>query len=239
MRSLIAIGLVLILTSPALGSTFKHPASGHAPKRLPSGYGTANYGFKPEDSFGEVKFFCPYPDPTTLTEQEQYMVAGSVDSDLGGALTPWYEDIFMMVNAICQRTGEIPAQLTHDLIKMCTVSPDAFDLDDSARWRSPITGEFPVLNATEFEPGQVYIRLLTEAEKRHFADQFEIYDMDWYQGVTKDYSTGEVLPIKLMTDIYYMRVYGEREVIYAGIIYRTELLELPSGFVPPTPAEED
>ncbi len=241
MRNLICIGLLLLTTTQAAGGEIKHPASGHEPKPMPVNYGSAGCGLGPEMNFGDITFHSPYPDPATLTDAEKYMVAGCVDSDYGGGMMPWYMDVFMMVDAIRARSGEIPERLSHELIDMCTISRDGLDQSGSARFRSPITGEFPRLDAAEFEAGQVYIRLLTDEEQAHFASIFKEYDQNWNQGVQEFYQTGELLPIEIAAGIYYMRVYGEHGVIFAGILYQMKMLREPDYEWPssPPPAQQD
>ena len=240
-NSTIAIVLtaaVLLIAAPVLAEKMKHPSEGFDPKPMPINYGSAGYGLGPEMNFGDITFHSPYPDPDTLTDAEKYMVAGCVDSDYGGGMTPWYMDVFMMVDAIRGRSGIIPDEFNHQMLQACAIRPDYFDKDSSARFRSPITGEFPRLDAAEFEAGQVYIRLLTEEEQAHFASIFKEYDQNWNQGVQEFYQTGELLPIEIATGIYYMRVYGEHDVIFAGILYQMKMLKEPDYEWPSTPPPE-
>jgi len=226
--------IVILNISVSYGKDGVHPALGYDPKPLPSNYGTEYYGLGPEYDYGDITFHSPYPDVSTLSDAEKYMIAGCVDSELGGPLGPWYRDIFMMVNSIAFETdySVIPDKLEYPMIRARTVKPAEFTQDDADRFRSPITGEFPRLDAVEFAPGQVYIRLLTEEEKEHFASKVKHYHEHWYEGVDEFKLTGEVLPIKLTTEVFYMRVYGENGVLSSRIMYDFEYLEEPKFELP-------
>jgi hypothetical protein len=85
-------------------------------------------------------------------------------------------------------------------------------------FKSPITNEFPRLDAKEFTPGQVYMRPLTEAEMRQFAEMVPEYQQAWFAGVVANPDTSEVLDhVQQMSPVYYVRVYGEHGVLVETI----------------------
>lgn len=236
--SIVLIIVMLMATSLVYADQNKHPSEGFAAKPMPVNYGEENYGLGPDMNYTDLTFHSPYPKPDTMTDAEKYMVAGCVDSDYGGGLMPWYWDVLMMAEAIRGRSGLIPDELSFQMLQACAVRPNDFDQNDAARFRSPITGEFPKLNAVEFEPGQVYLRLLTEEEKGFFASRIKEFDQNWNEGVQEFYPTGEMLPIEITTGIYYMRIYGEHDVILSTILYNTKWLEEPD-YMPPQTTNPD
>jgi hypothetical protein len=209
-------------SGPALAWTL-HPAVEYTANELPAQYGTANYGLSADYNYGDLTFHAPYPDPQTLTDMERYMLGGAHSDTPGHALKPWVDHVFQTVSSLHMATGEVPADLSLETLRELPVAGDQpFDptADHWNLFRSPITGEFPRLDAQDFSPGQVFIRELTEDEVAHFASVSPIYEQHWIDGVILDPETDEVIDhVTLSSEIYYMRVYGVSDVIYSNIVY--------------------
>jgi hypothetical protein len=206
--------LALIIPAVALAS---HPATGYEPNPLPHGYGTEGFGLTADFNYGDLTFHAPYPSPETLTDMERYIIAGTSASPSGGGLREWSRTLVHLVMAIDHNTGSIPPTLSLEVLEEAVLgleeNPEGADI-----YKSPITGEFPRLDAVEFAPGQVYMRRLTEDEKQHFAGLMPLWHAAWYEGAYLDQSTGEKAgDLEMRSDVYYVRIYGEQDVIYSNI----------------------
>lgn len=131
----------------------------------------------------------------------------------------WYMVICETVSAYRQRTGTMPVEYSAEIIKALLPEGQEVGEDELAVFRSPITGEFPKLNATGFSAGDLYIRPLTEDEKEHIASLDEHYRTMWYDGLELGPITEAYHNIMLITDVYYVRVYGYNDVIHTGLYF--------------------
>jgi hypothetical protein len=86
-------------------------------------------------------------------------------------------------------------------------------------YRSPLTGAFPRLAAEGFSPGDIYIRPLTAQEIQHFCTMRPRWDMMWNQGLEPASQPGEYYEVELLSEIFYMRVYGFHSEIVTDILY--------------------
>jgi hypothetical protein len=213
---------VLLLATQCLAGSY--PGDGFPPNELPAGYGSDSYGLGPDmNSFG-LEFFSPYPAPDSLTDQEKYIIAGASGSSMGHPLGSWQRDLFMLVSRIYFNTGEVPAVLTEDLIDSTISGEVEQGLID--RFRSPLTGEFPRLDADFFSPGDVYMRLLTPQEVEYAASLWEgAYDV-LVRGVKVNPQTGNEVPVYILGGVWYMRVYGYNDVLYSSVDYRWTTTDL-------------
>lgn len=216
-RLLVWINCVVLLMIPAVALA-SHPAEGCKPNPLHSAYGTKGLGLRADFNYGDLTFHAPYPDPETLTDMERYIVAGASAGD-GKVLQPWKRQIIDIVMSLDHNTGSIPPALSLEVLEAAVLNleenPHAADI-----FKSPITGEFPRLDAVEFAPGQVYMRRLTDDEKRHFASLNPFFHGAWYEGIMIDQATGEKLSdLEMLSDVYYVRIYGEQGVLFSNIEY--------------------
>ena len=104
------------------------------------------------------------------------------------------------------------------MLKTLDAEPDCISPERLERMKSPISGQYPRLDAREFSPGDFYIRPLTEDEKRHFASLSTEFEELWYEGLLRNPVSGEVRAVDLIGNtVLYVRVYGEYNVIHTGL----------------------
>jgi len=222
----------VVLTVAALAATAlcrfasAHPSDGLEPLPLPPSYGTDGCDFGPEFNHGDLVFTRPYPDPDTLTNAERYIIVGCQGSTPEQNMLPWTYYIWHCAEALDERLGHVPDQLSEELLREVGARSTAtFEL-----FKSPLTGNYPRLTAATASPGDVYIRALTPEEMRFFAGKAKPYQELWYDGKRTDPRTGEVLEkVKLDGKVYYVRVYGWHGVILSELMFTT---------VPATPTNQ-
>jgi hypothetical protein len=208
--------VVLLLVWTTTATAAGHPSDGYPAKPLPERYGTADYGYGPEYSVGDLVFTQDYPAPDSLSHEERYMLSGCVSGPQGWSLRPWREEVLMLVLAYYSQYETIPSRITPDVI--AAVSADGAASEERlAIYRSPITGDFPALDAVDFEPGQVYCRLLTIGEMEHIASVDPSRRELWFGSQWINPKTREVEPATSVSPPLYLRVYGKNGTIYEGI----------------------
>lgn len=223
MKFNIFLHLIVFMIMFCAGSALAHPVAQYVPNEADPAYGTDGFGADPAWSYGDLTFTRPYPDAASLTPGERYILFGATSANgLPGIrrnLSPWYVDLWQLVSAIHARDGYIPAQLDEALVRSVARDPDGV----SANWvelhKSPLTGNFPRLDASSFSPGDVYIRALTESEMQHFASRVNTYNREWYMDQVRDPRSGEWVPGHLVGVVYYIRVYGESGVLFENLMY--------------------
>lgn len=214
-RATLGLLLTIVIVFPLSGA-WAHPADGYEPKELQPGYGTEDVGLGPECNINDLYFVRPYPDPSTLTDQEKYMLAGAQGGP-PGTLRPWYEEIFQAVSGYYGRTGVLPAQFSAAIMRELAIDPNDIPAERLELFKSPLTGEFPRLDAVDFSAGDIYMRPVTEEEKRHLAEHVPHWHDIWFAGECLDVATGETKSVMLLSDVFYVRVYGLNDVIHTGI----------------------
>jgi hypothetical protein len=129
---------------------------------------------------------------------------------------PWIELVLTWANLSNNAYGSIPEtlgpELIGDLFDICRahvqISSDARSaIHEGERWiknslKSPLTGLYPKLTATEFSPGALYIHPLSSEEKVHFAQLL---------GITEAQAQAP------KSIALYFRLYGEHNIIAQGI----------------------
>ncbi|MCH7471931.1 hypothetical protein IIA79_03155 [bacterium] len=201
----------------AFAQATAHPLDGYEPRELRDGYGTDSVGLGPEFSINELYFVGPFPDPSTLTNQEKYMIAGAREGPWGAAF-PWYQDIWMMVRAYYAKTGEIPERISPDMVRAVWGTGEAAE-KRLPLYTSPLTNEFPRLQADEFSPGDLYIRPLSIEEKEFFAQWDPKLDSLLHEQIWFDPIAGRKVRAAMDPEVFYVRVYGWSEVILVGYYY--------------------
>lgn len=203
--TLITPFLLVWLTLPAAAS---HPAEGMPVNDISSQY-SPNWGMKPEWGIDDLTFTQPKPEWNDLTQMEQYILAGVSRSGLpsGEPLDPWTTDIFRVVRAYYEEYGQIPQVLNDEIIRS---TPGYKNISESrlAVYRNPLTGDWPLLNASTPSPGDVYIRSLTHNEMGHFAVLVPYYQHLWFDGLSLNSEGDYSVSSQLASDVYYIRVYG-------------------------------
>lgn len=219
-----AIRLLCVILPIAFFTTslaWAHPVDGYAPKPAPRGYGTEGYGLAPECSIGDITFTRSFPDPSTLSSEELYILSGSTNSAFGHPLKPWRQQIRRLVQALHENLGYIPDRLTEELVR--SVVCESSQVDDLwvEQFKNPLTGEFPRLDASEFSPGDLYIRALSEQEKQHIASLIDVYYSIWYDSAWFNPAEEMWENAELSGDVYYVRIYGWNGVLVEGIEFLT------------------
>jgi hypothetical protein len=195
-----------------------HPCLAYETNPLPDAYGTLRYGWGSEANINDLTFVKPLPSPDSLTHEERYMLAGLKNGPTTvGRLPSWRSDLFSTVNTYYAKYHVIPDRLNEDMITNLYGARTPANLQYEFL-RSPITGEYPRLNATDFSPGDVYIRPLTDDEIQHFCK----YDWMLNDLVQKhslmDPAQGP-RTVSLMGSVFYVRIYGYKGVIDNSICF--------------------
>lgn len=211
--------LTAVILACTIGTASAHPSDGRQPRDL-SAVWSPEVGLPPEWSTGDLVFTKPKPAWQELTPAEQYIIAGTVTSPFGNeSLKPWEQEIFLFVRRYFEQYGAIPERLSPEVIRQ---APGYAGYSDARLevFRSPLTGEFPRLNAASFSPGDVYIRPLTPGEMQYFAQRNPVYNADWFgKGTVVDPNSHDPINTELGTDVYYIRIYGASGVIVDGLEY--------------------
>lgn len=219
-RGVVAYCLCTAITGLMLASAAgAHPADGYTPKELQPGYGTEEVGMGSEYDINELYFVKPYPNPASLTDAEKYMLAGLTGDGPANARRPWIDEIYQAVSGYYAKTGTMPDEFSADIMRELAADPSQVTSDSLEVFRSPITGRYPMLKAEQFSPGDIYMRPLTETEKRHFADIDSNFQQLWFDKRTYDPERQEEVNVRMISDVFYMRVYGQDGVIHTGLHY--------------------
>jgi hypothetical protein len=214
------LSLVMLLLGVFSATAFAHPSDGYTPGDPPRGYGSATYGLSPELNYGDLTFTRPYPAPDSLTNREKYYVFGTTSGPKGYPLDAYYRDVMSRVYSLYNYTGSVPPVLTQAAIAASYGRPlEQMDNMYLEMLRSPFTGDYPVLNAASFSPGQFYVRVLTDDEIKHFCQYITPLKTLYYNNEIQDPIKGDWQPAKLLGPIMYVRVYGESQVIKATLYY--------------------
>jgi hypothetical protein len=217
MRYIIFI-TALVVVSAISSQAYAHPADGYTPKELPDKYGEDGW-YTSDYDINEIYFICPFPDPNSLSDREKYMIAGVADGPAGTHMA-WYMNIYSAVSSYYKKTGSIPSYFSAEMLMetaSCGAGTEEITEDVLSVFRSPITGEYPKLNATSFSPGDLYIRPLTEAEKQFFASKDLFFKHIWLDGTLYCPETNRIERVQILDEPFYIRIYGETEVIFTYI----------------------
>jgi hypothetical protein len=207
------IAFTSVLVSYTAGA---HPSDAYEPRGLPAAYGTEGYAYGSRFNFAEIIFQEQFPDPDALTDEEKYIVSGTAVSSNGDGMPAWNLEIFMMLERYERIHGYLPTVLDEEAIRSVlgdtTVSSSFFD-----KFRSPLTEEFPRVDALDFSPGDIYCRKLTENELDNIAqiDPYILGLVDHGEWVNPE--TGQTESAHFATGVYYIRIYGWNDVIYESI----------------------
>lgn len=211
---------IILLLGVCTATAIAHPSDGYTPGDPPRAYGMATYGLSPELNLEDLTFTRPYPSPDSLTTREKYYVFGTTSGPKGYPLDPYYLDVMSVVYSLYNVTGSIPTTLTNDLIAQSYGQPvEQIDSMHFETLRSPFTGDYPMLNAASFTPGQFYIRVLTEDEIKHFSQYIPSLKSLYFDHAIQDPTNGNWQSAKLLGPIMYVRVYGEHQVIKSQLYY--------------------
>ena len=160
-------------------------------------------------AIGEIKFDFSFPPADTLTHQELYMLAGTKGEEAG--FRPWWEELMFAAAAYQGQTGNWPSLIDEDVVSVLRAA--GWTEDSIERLKSPITNQFPRLDAADFLAGNVYLRPMTQAETDYIASQ-----PGYLQQVKKKEQEGKM---RLDGPPVYVRIYGEKQVIAARFIQIT------------------
>lgn len=211
------------------GAASAHPADSYQPNELEPGYGADwGYGLFSEWSINDISFTQPYPDPFSLTPAERYIVAGATSAasnrPLSKRLHPWWRDICAVAMNYYYDEGRLPAQLDEQMVRATAVDPAGVSQAWVDLHRSPLTDEFPRLDARVFSPGDVYMRILTADEIQHFVELLPPFARLYNQHEMRG-PQGDWIKAHIAGEVYYVRVYGLHGVIWSNIQYDTVIDE--------------
>ncbi|MEZ5339565.1 MAG: hypothetical protein R3F46_15045 [bacterium] len=196
-----------------------HPSDGYEANPLPRPYTAEGHGFTSNWSTGDLQFPAEFPKAGEMSPAEKYIVSGSQNSSYGFGLRPWKSLVYNAVAMIYAQTGSIPEVLDEDAI--VSMTGGVFSAGDPRidEYRSPISGDFPSLNAGEFSAGDVYIRPLTLFEMDKYASLDPFYRELWKNDRVWNHAEQEWQYESLLGQVFYMRIYGEEDVLVAGLFF--------------------
>lgn len=217
-KVLVATSVSLALAFVAAGAALAgHPSDPYETKPLPESYGTVYYGTSPDESFDDIQFTRPFPDPATLDHAERYMLAGlnNFQGEIGRA--SWYDDIMRYVTAYYDHHQSVPPVLTEEVIRSVCANAEECTSADFDWYRSPIHGGWPRLDAREFSPGDLYVKVLSESEIDRLCVNDKILEALVKRGEATNPGTGVTSSVHLWSPVIYVRMYGRNGVILSGI----------------------
>jgi hypothetical protein len=177
--------------------------------------------FPQELSLGDVQFIQPINN-SAISSIELYMLNGWKSSPIG-PVDPWWKQVWQVVEDYYNTYNTIPEKL--DLPTLSKLYGETESTLGREVWvqnlRSPLTGDFPILNSKNFIIGQLYVRQLTETEIQYYCNYNDIMYKnlithivgieDSTRTATTNYTHGPVL---------YWRMYGRDSVIQTLVLYR-------------------
>lgn len=222
-------GLLWALAGQALSAEqaeMRHPVHGHLGSHLIDLVYGPGHGLPASWSSGDLVFPESYPLASTLSEEEKYIIAGSASSewDSQRGLNAWSNNVYSVVSKYYDQYGTVPAQLTPAVLRSIA-GFESMPAENLREFLNPLTDTWPRLDARTAAQGDVYIRPLTQAEVGHFAGKSERYKRTFIERKVSDPQSGEVRPIELHGEIFYMRVYGSQGIIFANLMYTYTLAD--------------
>lgn len=155
-----------------------------------------------------------------LTASEAYILAGLRPMDRVADLhpEPWITKINMIAMAYYNKHKVVPRRITPEVLDSITVE-GSMPQNCLAWYRSPLTGEYPALDAAEFTPGGVYLRVLTQEETYFLAQADTTLTGLETAGKIHDPASGEVRDGARLSPVLYYRYYGETGLLKEGFSY--------------------
>jgi hypothetical protein len=186
---------------------------------VPEWYAAGGQSMPASRNFGDIIFYSS-PDPSSLSEAERYLLFGAMSRDGRTTIRPQWEAIRTIATSFEAKHGTLPAAIDAEMINAAYSQP----LDEAglARFRNPITGDFPRLDAAEFSPGNLFIKRLT-------ADEVAAVLGD-PANLPPDAASGKA---------YYVRVYGEDDVLLSRIVIDADMSKFGPASLPPNPNRPD
>lgn len=209
---LLATAACLLMTT---GSPFAYPTEGNHPHQPWRKYGDPQPWLS-AISTGNLYFVSDLPN--TYSEAERFILWGCDSEVSDKAYRSMVSELFITLSTYHKLHGQIPTAISKSVIDEVSTAvgrPTGREIDYEML-RSPITGRFPSLNAMEFSAGDFYVKVLEGEELDRFAGFFpDIKNLLAGQGRNPNDGSSE----KLFTPVFYIRVYGETEVIMTTLRY--------------------
>jgi hypothetical protein len=207
--------LLLGLFSLLLLCSAADPLAGIDVNPVPKWFKEGSRSMSAAKNTGEIKFYGN-PDPAKLTLAERYLLFGAMSKDGRITIRPQWEMVRMIATVHEARHGQLPGAMDAAMIN--AAYSELLDDASVAEYRNPITGEFPRIDAVEFSPGDMYFKRLTPEELA--AVLGDPTDMP------ADAAAGKA---------YYVRVYGEKDVILSKVVIDADMSKLSPGDLPSNP----
>jgi hypothetical protein len=202
-------GLIVVLCPVVSFAT--HPSANLIPRDPEKSIIFA--GSSPElAGVGEIRFDFDFPTASELSSNERYVLAGAMNANNTSGLEPWWQAVMFVAMAYEGNTGQWPLAITDELVENISGGDDRAE----SRWRqelkSPITGQYPRLDASNFSAGDLYMRRMTRQEVSTLVSQGAyLLSEDYEDQVEQNGGESVGLPI-------YVRIYGETRVLCARFL---------------------
>ena len=217
---------VAILQTPSSASPTSdglklvHPVHGHKPSsNFDLVYGPG-HGLSSAWTRGDLIFPEAFPLASTLSVEEKYIVAGSESSDWSETvgLCDWAGAIESIVARYYTQFGHVPEQLTPEVIRSISGYENIGD-ENLREYLNPLTDAWPRLSVASPSPGDAYMRPLAPDEITFFGSKMDLYKDVWLDHRFLNPGTGEYEPASLEGPVFYMRIYGWRDVVFANFMF--------------------
>lgn len=169
------------------------------------------------ESLGEVQFLplekrVPYDQ---LSNLDKRVIAGAVSEDGSRKRRPWISGILSMAMYYYMERGYLPQTVSvEDIASLKKFSTGYLPESYFEKYRNPYTGAWPRLNATENSRGDMYLKVLTKAEKIFLSNQFPHFRKSFFLDLP------EGVEIEDQVVIYY-RIYGDKGTMLTALFYPT------------------
>lgn len=216
----IAICSLILLGTAVAQQPYSHPVHGHPPSvTFDPDYGPG-HGLSSDLNYNDLTFTDDLPLASSLTAEEKYIISGSESSNLpdGIALRPWTSSVFALLKVYYNQYGSIPNSLTPEIIKSISGFDDIPEAYLS-EYLNPLTDQWPMLNAVNPSPGDLYVRILNNQEIAYFANNVTSYYDLFVEQHYYDAAQSCSRPAELTSPVFYMRVYGWHGVLANALVF--------------------
>ena len=201
---------------------YAHGYEGLAPVEPIGVYTKDSYCLAPFWDRGNMVFQRKYPKGSEMSDEEKYILFGA-ESGYYGRVIPWKIRIFEFITSYHLKYGEMPSSITEESLN--AIAGKELDPEEMEKYKCPITDQLPRLDCVEFTPGGIYIQELSPSDLEYYSQIDEYYHSLWFDGIVHDEESDKELQAQVIGPIYYIRFYGERDVLLSQISYKLVMSE--------------
>lgn len=222
LRTLLACAFATLALITAAAAA-EHPANGRLIADVPVEYGTADYSLPSNWTHGDLTFGSAYPHAAELLPPERYMLAGTQPTGpaKNDGLPAWIDAVSDFCLDYYGQFANIPEQLTiAEIETLRKLEGRTLTAADMALSLNPLTNSTTQLKASEFSPGDMYLRVLNLEEMHFYAQRRPALNDAWFNSRVRDPQTGRIGKAQLISSVLYVRAYGSTGVLYENLVYQ-------------------